>query len=377
MKIVADENILFVHEAFEPMGEVISAPAAAIDRTLVADADMLLVRSVTKVDAGLLEGSNVRFVGTATIGVDHIDLGYLDQRGIAFSSAPGSNATSVAEYLVAALFVLQQRHGLQFDGLKLGIVGVGNVGSRVLPRAQALGFDCVLCDPPLADRTGDDKYSPLEAIFACDIITLHVPLMKAPPYPTWHLVDEDFLAEMKPGALLINTSRGAVVDNSALKAALERGELRGAVLDVWEGEPLVDLDLLQRVDIATPHIAGYSLDGKVKGTQQIYEALCTHLGVTPQWDPKSVMPHPECPTLTVDAQTSGSLSGALEAVYDIMRDDGALRAVREIPENERASFFQRLRKEYPRRREFYNTHVTVDGRDTTLEQQFLGLGFRC
>lgn len=376
MRIIADQNIPYAEEAFGTLGTVQSVPGRSMTADLVRDADLLVVRSITKVNADLLEGSSVRFVGTCTIGEDHVDKEYLALRNIAFSSAPGCNANSVGEYIVAALLELAQLHRLDLPSLKLGIVGVGNVGTKVYAKAQALGMTCVLNDPPLFEKTGDPKYRPIEEILGCDIITFHVPMQKAGPYATYHLADETFIRSMKRDAILINSARGSVVLGSALHGAIERKHLRGAVLDVWEGEPNVDMDLLDAVDIGTPHIAGYSFDGKVNGTVQVYQAACRHLGVTPEWEPAALLPDPEVPELTVYSDEPNPIGYAVHEVYDIIRDDAGMREMLGQPESERGQFFDGLRKNYPRRREFQNTRVSVSPPDEKLEAQLAGLGFR-
>jgi erythronate-4-phosphate dehydrogenase len=375
MKFLADENIPYVWDAFASLGEVATVSGRAITPERVHDAELLLVRSITKVNAALLDGSAVRFVATATIGEDHIDKTYLVSRGIAFSSAPGSNAGSVCQYIAAALLLLADRHGLDLSRMKLGIVGVGNVGSRVEGAARALGLTTVLNDPPLERQTGDVRYRPLDEIFDCDIVTLHVPLAKEGPDATWHLADEAFLRRLKPGAILINSSRGAVADGAAVLRALDDGHLRACVLDVWEGEPDIDIALLDRVFIGTPHIAGYSFDGKVNGTRQIYEAACRFLGTTPAWDATCLLPAPECPHVAVDGASAKAVHDAARAVYDIMRDDAAMRQLLAAPAAGRPGLFDRLRKEYPRRREFFNTRVSVVPRNAALEAQLDVLGF--
>jgi len=379
MVILVDENVPYGREAFGLLGEVRTAHGRKISREMLADVDALVVRSITKVNRELLEGTPVRFVGTCTIGEDHVDKAWLASQGIAFSSAPGCNANSVGEYIVAALLHLAEKHGLHLAGMKLGIVGVGNVGNRVWKKAGALGMQCVLNDPPRFDKEGQDPvFRPMDEILDCDIITFHVPLEKSGPYATWHLADAAFLSRMKPGAVLINSSRGGVVDNPALKAALLNGKLRAAVLDVWEGEPRVDTELLRLADIATPHIAGYSFDGKVNGTRQVYEALCAVLNRPAEWDPSPLLPAPECPELTVDASQSDALSGAVRAVYEIMSDDARMREMLALnaPEDQ-AAWFDRLRKEYPRRREFFNTRVTLTRPDADMERVLSGVGFHC
>lgn len=373
MKIIVDENIPYGREAFETLGEVVLRPGRAISPEDVRDAELLLVRSITKVNAGLLEGSAVRFVATATIGEDHIDKAWLAANGIGFSSAPGCNANSVGEYIVAALLHLAEKHNLDLAGMSLGVVGVGNVGSNVARKASALGMDVVLNDPPLAEATGDDNYRPLSEIFACDFVTTHVPLTKEGPHKTVHLVDGAFLAAMKPGGFLLNTARGPVCDNGALLDGLRRGHLRGAVLDVWEGEPNLRIDVLDAVDIATPHIAGYSFDGKVNGTRQIYEAACAHLGVPATWRVEPLLPAPEHPLIALEG-APGDLKRAVDRVYPLLEDDARMRAIKEQPEEGRAAYFDMLRKTYPRRREFQNTVVAEA--DAALISRLQGIGFR-
>lgn len=375
MKIIADENIPYVQEAFATLGEVTLRPGRAISPEDVRDAELLLVRSITKVGSDLLDGSAVRFVATATIGEDHIDRGWLDKHDIGFSSAPGCNANSVGEYIVAALLHLAEKYQFSLEGRAIGVVGVGNVGSNVARKAAALGLRVVLNDPPLADATGDTRIRPLHEILACDIITTHVPITRDGLYPTHHLVDERFLAGMKPGSFYLNTARGAVADNGAVLEALNAGHLRGAVLDVWEGEPSVRLDLLEKVDIATPHIAGYSFDGKVKGTCQIYEAACKHLGLTPTWTPDALLPAPEHPELTLDGE-AGDLKRAVDTIYPILEDDGRMRRIASEPEAEQRAYFDRLRKTYPRRREFQNTAVALAKPNPVLTNTLQGIGFR-
>jgi erythronate-4-phosphate dehydrogenase len=376
VKIIADENIPYGRDAFSTLGEVVTLPGRAIGPQDVRDADLLMVRSVTQVNGDLLKGSQVRFVATATIGEDHIDKGWLAERGIRFASAPGCNANSVGDYLVAALLELAGQYGLALETMSLGIVGCGNVGRRVLQKATGLGLRCVVNDPPLARATRDARYRPLEEVLACDIVTTHVPLAKSGPDPTYHLVNEPFLRAMKPGSFFINTARGSVHDTAVLNAALRDGHLRAAVLDVWEGEPNVDQALLERVFIATPHIAGYSFDGKVNGTRQIYESACKFLGVMPAWDPAPLLPEPDCPHLVVDSREPAALRKAVQCVYPIREDDARMRAMHDLPEEARGAYFDRLRKEYPRRREFHNTHARVLPEEARLQQTLAAVGFQ-
>ncbi|GMU92844.1 MAG: erythronate-4-phosphate dehydrogenase [Candidatus Hydrogenedentota bacterium] len=379
MRIVVDENIPYGKEAFSQLGEVVLCPGRQITAADVREADLLIVRSITKVNSSLLDGSQVRFVGTATIGEDHVDTVYLAEHGIAFASAPGCNANSVGEYVVAAMLYLAETREFRLQDRKLGIIGHGNVGKNVERKAQVLGMTCVVNDPPLARETGDPKYRPLDEIFECQIITVHVPLTRSGMDATYHLLDEAFFKRVKTGAIIINTSRGAVVDGKALQNALELGKVGASVLDVFENEPNISTELLANCAIGTPHIAGYSFDGKVNGTRQVYEATCRFLGVHPTWDPLPLLPAPEVPEVQVDgaaASLQTELWRAVESVYDIRRDDEALRAIMTQPECERGPYFDRLRKEYPRRREFHNTKIVAQPPNLELTTKLTGIGFR-
>jgi erythronate-4-phosphate dehydrogenase len=377
MKIIADENIPAVAEAFGTLGEVTLLPGRSLRAQDVRAADVLLVRSVTRVGRDLLEGSRVRFVGSATIGFDHVDRDYLQSRAVGFATAPGSNATSAAEYVVSALLALGKREGFRLAGRTVGIVGCGNVGSRVRDRLAALGCDCLINDPPLRERGGHDTFVGLDNILQADIISLHVPLERSGRYPTWHLFDEAVLQRMKPGAVLINTSRGAVVDNAALDALLARRQDLRVVLDVWEGEPAIEMPLLEKVALGTAHIAGYSLDGKLRGTEMIYRAACDYLGRTPHWDAAAVLP--EINTLDLRSLPGDDdlerLRAAVFHVYDIRVDDERLRGLLRLPPADRPAAFDRLRKEYPIRREFAATTVCIDSDAGRLGGLLRGIGF--
>lgn len=373
MHIVADENIPLVREAFARYGTVETCPGRGLSRDRLLTADALLVRSVTKVDAALLEGTPVRFIATATIGEDHIDKAWLAAKGIGFSSAPGCNANSVAEYLTAALLVAGRNHGFTLAGKRIGIVGAGHVGSKVAEKAIALGMTPVLNDPPLAKATGDDRYRPLDEALASDVVTLHVPLIKDGPYRTLGLADAAFFARIRPGSIFVNTARGDVADPAALAAALDSGTLAAAVLDVWPGEPVVDPALMARCAIATPHIAGYSYDGKVNGTRQIHDAFCAHFGLTNAWDPAPLMAPPAFPEITIASAGEDGLREAVLRVYDIEADDRAMRGLAGLPESERGAYFDNLRKAYPQRHEFGHTRVNAPA---DLLPTLAALGFR-
>lgn len=376
MRILADENIPYLTEAFKALGTVTPIHGRDITPEALAATDLLLVRSITKVNEALLAHSPVRFVASATAGIDHVDQDYLRSAGIAFAYAPGSNANSVSEYVTAALLHLCTKNNFNLTEKSLGIVGHGHVGRLVAEKAVAIGMRTVINDPPLARATGDPRYRPWEEILACDIVTFHVPLTGEGPDATHHLVDEALLAGLKSNAILINTARGPVADGAAVRKALDSGQLSACVLDVWEGEPEVDLELLNRVDIATPHIAGYSFDGKVLGTRMIYKAACEFLDVPPTWDPAPVLPTPDCPQIDLNPQQENVLHKTVQQVYDIMSDDKRTRKLSTTPEPERGKFFDALRKNYPRRREFANTRVRLENQDPLLGDQLNGLGFQ-
>lgn len=379
MKIVADANIPYVAECFSSIGEVEVVIGREITPTVVADADVLIVRSVTRVDAALLANSKVRFVGTATIGFDHIDIEYLSRRNIGFASALGSNANSAAEYVIAALFEIGQKHKIKLDGKSIGIIGVGNVGSRVAKKAVALGMKVKLNDPPLQRQTGDPKYLPIEELFDCDFITLHTPLTYGGIDKTFHLADEKFFQSLKQECVFINASRGAVVDSVALKAAIKTGRLKAVALDVWENEPNIDTELLEMVDIGTPHIAGYSLDGKINGMIMIYKALCDYFELQAKYDVEDFLPEPVTPQLIINPDSGDDqevLRNSVQKIYNVTEDDRKLRKIIEEPTEKRGKFFDDLRKNYPVRREFQNTQVILQSPNKSIVEKLTGIGFR-
>ncbi|HPC93376.1 MAG TPA: 4-phosphoerythronate dehydrogenase PdxB [Sedimentisphaerales bacterium] len=379
MKIVADGNIPFVRECFSSVGDVEVLGGRDMTPETVADADALLVRSITQVNERLLSGSSVKFVATATIGFDHVDLGYLDAHNIGFASAPGSNANSAAEYIVAALLEIARRHAIRLDGRSIGVIGVGNVGGRVAAKCEALGMHVRRNDPPLQRRTGDPKYVPIEAISDCDFVTLHTPLTREGPDKTYHLADGRFFSRLKQGAVFLNASRGAVVDSQALATAIDSQRLTAVALDVWENEPNIDVRLLEKVDLGSPHIAGYSLDGKIAGLIMIYQALCEHFGLPTRFDAGDFLPAPEVPTIELPGDVTddqAAIALAVEKVYSIVRDDANLRQIANEPPEARGRFFDALRKNYPVRREFHNTTVVVPEPAGVLIRKLLGIGFK-
>jgi len=379
MKIVADENIPFVVECFSSIGDVKIVSGREITPSLVAQADILLVRSVTKVNSKLLAGSKVRFVATATIGTDHIDTEYLSRNHIGFASAPGSNANSAAEYVIVGLLEIAGRYNIHLEGKSIGIIGVGNVGSKVAKKCSALGMKVKLNDPPLARQTGQAKYLPIEELFDCDFITLHTPLTFEGMDKTFHLANERFFESLKEGCIFFNTSRGAVVDSVALKTAIKKGKLKSAVIDVWENEPNIDVELLEMVDIGTPHIAGYSLDGKVAGTIMIYKAACSYFGFEPEFDVLSFLPEPDIPQLRVNPNKGSEqiiLQETVTKIYNIKEDDTKLRQILNIPKEKTGQFFDNLRKNYPIRREFQNTKIILEAAHPSIAKKLAGIGFK-
>jgi len=371
MKIVADANIPFVKECFSSLGDVEVIVGRGLKSEQLADADCLLVRSVTKVNEELLAASKVKFVATATIGTEHIDDQYLASRGIGFAAAPGSNANSVAEYIVAAMLYVGEKHRIKLEDKSIGIVGVGNVGSRVEKKCRALGMKVVCNDPPLARETGDEKYRPLEELFDCDFITLHTPLTFEGVDKTFHLADEKFFKSLKAGCVFINTARGGVHETAALKAAINSGKLKAAVLDVWENEPNIDNELLRMVDISTPHIAGYSLDGKVAGMIMIYNAACEFFGIEPKYAIDDFLPEPAVSEIKLESSSDDQqqiLHRTVQQVYAIGRDDFNTREILTASQKQRDKFFDDLRKNYPVRREFQNTQIVIATEDTNLSR---------
>ena len=357
VKILVDENMPYARELFSRLGEVKPVAGRPIPVDELADAQALMVRSVTKVNASLLSGTAVKFVGTATAGTDHVDQAWLDEAGIGFSAAPGCNAIAVVEYVFSALLMLAERDGFTLKDRTVGIVGVGNVGSRLQARLEAWGVRTLLCDPPRAERGDAGDFRPLEALVReADILTFHTPLFKEGPYKTLHLADDALISALKPGAILINACRGAVVDNAALLTRLEAGQDLSVVLDVWEPEPDLNVELLKRVDIGTPHIAGYTLEGKARGTTQVFEAFSDFIGHRQQVALDTLLPAPEFGRITLHGPLDQPmLKRVAHLVYDVRRDDAPLRKVAGIPGE-----FDKLRKNYLERREWSSLYIQCD-----------------
>ena len=379
VQIVVNKHTPYAVKAFERIGKVTAFDTHEITKDTVKDADILIVRSETKVDHTLLDGSRVKFVGTVTIGIDHVDEEYLAQNGITFVSAPGSNSNSVGEYITAALLELAQSNGFSLNDKTIGIVGVGNVGSKVWRKAEALGLRVLLNDPPLQRLGSNYPLHSLEKLMEADIITLHVPLTRSGSDATYHLFNENRIRKMKRGAILINTSRGGVVETDALKRTLSDGHLSTAVLDVWEKEPNINTSLLELVSLGTQHIAGYSLDGKLNALRMNYEAVCRFLSKPIDLEINASLLDPVVREIKIDTIRGSilqTLRGIVKQCYDISVDDRLLRQIISLPEEERGKYFSRIRTEYRIRREFFNYTVCVDGEAKSLLNVLQLLGFK-
>lgn len=348
MKIIADANMPGL-DAFADHGDVIAVDGRQITAHTVADADVLLVRSVTRVDARLLAQSPVRFVGSATIGTDHVDRQWLASAGRCFAHAPGCNARAVAEYVLQALLLVCEQQGREAASLSVGVVGMGNVGRRVASWLSALGMRVRACDPPLQEQ-GVDPGFPLESlaeVLECDVVSLHVPLTDSGNAPTRHLLDDARLTAMGADRILINTCRGPVVDNEALAALLDQGLGPATVLDVWECEPRVPEALLDKVIAGSPHIAGYSVQGKENGTAMVYRAFCEWLDIPPVERAVSA----DRPVLEQHVGSQRELLALLQKAYQLPEDHRRLKASMADPNPAQA--FDQLRKQYPLRQEMH------------------------
>ncbi|WP_415761935.1 4-phosphoerythronate dehydrogenase PdxB [Pseudomonas sp. CP4] len=376
MLIVADENIPLLDAFFAGFGDIRRVPGRSIDRTTVEQADVLLVRSVTNVNRALLEGSKVRFVGTCTIGTDHLDLDYFNEAGICWSSAPGCNARGVVDYVLGSLMTLAEIEGVDLSQRTYGVVGAGEVGRRLIKVLKGLGWNVRVCDPPRQAAEGGDYVSLEQIIEQCDVISLHTPLTRSGDSATWHLFDQQRLQQLKQGAWLINAARGPVVDNVALREVLLEREDLQAVLDVWEKEPEVDPALAELCVLATPHIAGYSLDGKQRGTAQIYQAYCAFSGQPAAIQLSDLLPATWLSEVSLhgDSDPAWALAMLCRGVYDPRRDDADFR--RSLVGNvaEQRAAFDVLRKQYPVRREIEGLKVRIEGDALVLRQMVEALG---
>jgi len=372
MRIVADDKIPFLKGALEPYAEVVYIPGKQIKMEMLKDSDALLIRTRTICNENLLEGTSIRFIGTATIGFDHIDTHYCSKNKIIWTNAPGCNSSSVQQYIAAALFRISSEHHFSLKDKTLGIIGVGNVGSKVEKFARSVGMNVLLNDPPRARIEGKKNFHSLNTVLSgSDILTVHVPLNIVGEDQTWHLFNEESFKKIKRGAWFLNSSRGEVTDTYSLKNALYSGMLSGAVIDVWENEPNIDPELLQQAFIATPHIAGYSTDGKANGTSMVVNSLTKYFNLPSEnWYPSDVPP-PASPYISIDCNNKSDEEIIREAVihtYNIDKDNSRLRL---SPQD-----FERLRGDYPVRREFTSYTINLkDGTEKVL-QTMKSIGFR-
>ncbi len=342
MKIVADRNIPFLQGVFEPYAEVVYLDGKAIARKDLLDADVLLTRTRTRCNAALLDGTSVRMISTATIGTDHIDLAYCMEHGIEVANAAGCNAGGVMDYVFSALYAIASRKSIRLQGKTFGVVGVGHVGSRVAGMAQKLGFKVLLCDPPRARREGPEAFCTLDALLAeSDIVTMHTPLDAT----TQQMCDAAFFSKIRPDAIFINASRGEVVDENALFHAIPK--LGAVVIDTWCREPEINRALLDAVDIATPHIAGYSYQGKQNGTALAVRSVARRYGIEPLYDfhPETGIPELLPIRLNVEGLSQGEIASVFQYNYPIFTDDFLFRLD--------PSRFEEIRAGYQYRREFY------------------------
>lgn len=352
-------------EAFATLGDVTMLPESAIDARVLRGADLLITRSKVRVDDALLDGTSLRFYATATAGTDHMDLASLARHGVAWAAAPGSNAGSVAEHVIATLAWLGQRNGKDWAGKTLAVIGCGHVGSRLAKLAHALGMSVRLNDPPLQEKTGrPDLEGRRDVLANADVVTLHTPLTLDGPWPTRGMVDETFLGEMKSGAVLINTARGEIIDEATVVEAVNTNFLSALVLDVFPDEPDISPALLNATTLATPHLAGYALDARLRGTAMVYEAACRHLGVTPTWTPPADTAREILP--------SDTLYRLILAACDPGQDDRRLRESPADGESMR-KHFQRVRQTSRERREF--AHYAIRDATPGVASTALQLGF--
>jgi erythronate-4-phosphate dehydrogenase len=375
MKIIVDENIPQAHEAFSGFGEVVFLAGREITNDILRNADILLIRSITKVNESVLKGTKVKFIATATAGTDHIDKEYLANNGITFADAAGCNSFSVAEYFTGAVSRIFSTKNIPFEGKTLGVVGIGNVGSKVVRFAKTLGFKVLINDPPLERKFGSQEFVSMDRILECDVITLHVPLYKSGIDKTVHLIDEERLSKIKSGTVLINASRGEVVNNTALKNRLTANNDLITVFDVWENEPILDYGLLEKVNFGSVHIAGYSMEGKVNGTEIIYNRLCAFLNTSPVWKPKYPVIEKKEIIVNTGKRLEDLLDEIITQIYDISVDDKLLRKGIGMEKEKQSKYFDLLRKTYRVRREFNNYTIRLNSLDDEVKKKLEILRF--
>jgi len=371
MKVViaVDENILFGKDAFGSLGEVRFFPGRRITRKELSDVQILLVRSVTKVNAALLSGTSIKFTGTATAGLEHVDQEFLKVNNIQFAHAKGSNAKSVADYVTAGVLSYYQAQKKNISGSTAAVIGCGFVGTQVLKSFQALGLRTIAVDPPLREQTGNAQYKNIGEAVDADIISAHVSLERTGQYPTLSLFNKEIFSRFTRKPLFINASRGETVVEPDLLSALNSGYISDCILDVWNNEPHVNHDLLNRAWIATPHIAGYSFSGKVKGTEMIYKEVCRFLHTAPKWNAEDTYQKQ-----TISADNQDAVNAVVRTAYNIQDDSQRMKALICLPPDKAAERFDELRKNYPRRLDF--TDINVSNAPPSVSGILANLGFR-
>ena len=371
MKIIIDDKIPYIRGAFEKVAEVIYLSGAKTTPEIARDADAIITRTRTICNEKLLAGSTVKFIATATIGYDHIDTDYCNRAGIRWTNAPGCNSKSVEQYIASVLMVMAERNKWNLSDKTIGIVGVGNVGSKIERIARIFGMKVLLNDPPRERKEGSEKFVSLQQITdEADIITLHVPLEREGADATFHLADKTFFDNLKRKPLLINSCRGEVCETEAVKNALQNGKISDFVCDCWEHEPNIDLELLNMTAIATPHIAGYSKDGKAMGTTMSVQAVSRVFGLgLDTWQATGVEA-PTKPEFELDGTNLTEqqiLAKAVLHTYDIRNDDADLRKNTEL--------FEKLRGDYPVRREFPAYTLRAKNIPASIVDKLAELGF--
>ena len=372
MKILIDENMPYAEQLFSQLGEVVLKSGRTLTADDLIDVDALMIRSVTKVNADLISKANrLKFVGTATAGMDHVDQGLLKERGIFFTAAPGCNKVGVAEYAFSVMMVLAQQHGFSVFDKTVGIIGAGQVGSYLQHCLEGIGIKVLINDPPKQQAGDSRQFTPLDELLTeADIITLHTPITRDGEYPTHHLIGESVLNKLRGDQILINAARGPVVDNAALKARLLRNDGFIAALDVFEFEPEVDMELLPLLAFATPHVAGYGLEGKARGTTMIFNSYCEFLDNELRAHARDLLPTAPVPKLVLDRDwDEATLHNITQLVYDVRKDDALFR--REISQ---PGSFDLMRKNYWDRREY--SAVTLVGDNSCRLSPLEKLGFQ-
>ncbi len=374
IKIVADNQIPFLKSILEPYCDVEYYPGKDITKEKITDADALIIRTRTKCNSELLDGTNVKLITTATIGIDHIDTDYCNRNNVKWVNAPGCNSSSVMQYIASVLLTLAENKNFDLSSKTIGIIGVGNVGSKIQKVAETLGMNVLLNDPPRAEKEGPEKFSDRQTIQnECDIITFHVPLIHIGEYKTFHLADNKFFSNLKKKPILINSSRGEVIETNALKNAIKNNLIQNVVLDVWENEPDIDLELLKLVDIATPHIAGYSADGKANGTAVCVNEINKYFGfgLKQKWYPENV-PLPEHGNEIIidckDKTLQAILHEAVLKTYNVNDDN---RILKKSP-----ATFEKQRGDYRIRREFNNYKIKLANCNQDVMEILKKLGFK-